>query len=282
MKTFPNCKINLGLHVIRRRDDWYHDLETLFLPVPLCDELEIEPADSFSFIQEGIAIDGDCNQNLVVRAYRLMQLELGSSIKPVAIRLRKNIPFGAGLGGGSSDAAFTLKMINELFGLGLPNSELRQLASRLGADCPFFIDNVPAFATGIGDCLEPLGYNPLQCHKIMLVKPDTAVSTADAYRGITPRDKRVDKGISLRDVLAMPMHEWRNNLVNDFEESVFTKYPNLGEIKNRFYSAGAIYASMSGSGSSVFGIFNNDTDIDNLDLETNCLGIFEYDFNKIS
>ncbi len=156
MIASPNCKINIGLHVVRRRSDGYHDLETVFVPVPLCDELEINPSESFSFSQTGITIDCNPEDNIVVKAYRLLQRECGNRLPDVEIRLRKNIPFGAGLGGGSSDAAFTLKMVDELYSLGLGSERLRAIAAKLGADCPFFIDNQPAFATGIGNCLTPM------------------------------------------------------------------------------------------------------------------------------
>ena len=158
MIASPNCKINIGLHVVRRRSDGYHDLETVFVPVPLCDELEINSSENFSFSQTGIAIDCNPEDNIVVKAYRLLQRECGNRLPDVEIRLRKNIPFGAGLGGGSSDAAFTLKMVDELYSLGLGSERLRAIAAKLGADCPFFIDNQPAFATGIGDCLTPMDF----------------------------------------------------------------------------------------------------------------------------
>lgn len=261
MLSFPNCKINLGLHVVRRRDDGYHDLETLFLPVALRDRLEIEPAQQFSFAQEGIAIGGGAEQNIVVRAYRLMQNEFSDAIGPVAIRLTKNIPFGAGLGGGSSDAAFALTMLNELFAIGLDGPQLRHLAARLGADCAFFVDNVPAYATGIGDQLTPLGLNPIEGYALLLVKPDEAVSTAEAYRGITPRNKRATPPpTDLRQAVGRPIAEWRELIVNDFEESVFPQHPLLAEIKRQLYAAGALYAAMSGSGSTVYGILNAEAD----------------------
>ena len=263
MKAFPNCKINLGLHVVRRRSDGYHDLETVFLPVPLCDELEINPSESFSFSQTGIAIDCNPEDNIVVRAYRLLQRECGIRLPEVEISLRKKIPFGAGLGGGSSDAAFTLKMVDELYSLGLGSERLCTLAAKLGADCPFFIDNRPAFATGIGDCLTPLDFNPLAGHKLLLVKPDEAVSTAEAYGGITPRERRNDiEPCNLAEAVARPVEEWARLIVNDFEATVFAKHPRLAAIKQTLYDTGALYAAMSGSGSTIYGIFEAGNDID--------------------
>ena len=255
MISYPNCKINLGLHVVRRRDDGYHDLQTVFYPVPLCDELVIVPAEKFSFSQTGIAVDCNAEDNIVVKAFRLMKLENGNRLPDVEIRLDKRIPFGAGLGGGSSDAAFTLRMLNDLFNLGMDNSRLRSLASRLGADCPFFIDNEPSYATGIGDILSPLGFNPLKNHRLVVVKPDESVSTAEAYRGISPREST---GLTCPDLLSLlrePVECWRNTIVNDFETTVFKGHPLLSRIKEKLYEEGALYAAMSGSGSAVYGIF---------------------------
>ena len=256
MKRHPNCKINLGLHVVRRRADGYHDLETLFLPVPLCDELEIEPADTFSFLQDGLTLVDDGKENLVVRAYRQLQHLFPNRIRPVSIRLRKAIPCGAGLGGGSSDAAFTLLMLNELFGLHLSQAQLIEQAARLGADCPFFILNQASYATGIGDRMTPLGFNPLEHRRLLLVKPREAVSTAEAYRGIVPREQWPDQPqVYLPDAVRKPIDLWRSEILNDFETSVFKAHPKLAQIKAHLYAAGALYAAMSGSGSTLYGIF---------------------------
>ncbi len=263
MISHPNCKINLGLHVMRRRSDGYHDLETVFVPVPLCDTLDISPAESFSFTQDGIALDGDTESNLVVKSYRLMQKEFGKRIPVCDIRLTKNIPTGAGLGGGSSDAAFTIKMLNTLSGLGLPTTTMEALAARLGADCAFFINNQTAFATGIGDHLTPLGFNPLSGYRLLMVKPDEAVSTAEAYGGITPREQRSDiQPCDLINAVKRPAKEWNQLVVNDFEETVFVKHPQLAAIKQALYASGALYAAMSGSGSTIYGIFGPDAAID--------------------
>lgn len=270
MISFPNCKINIGLHVVRRREDGYHDLETIFVPVPLCDELEMEIAESFNFEQDGIDIACNNEDNLVVRTYRLMQKTYKERIKPVSIHLRKNIPFGAGLGGGSSDAAFTIKMLNGLFDLNLTTETMERLASKLGADCAFFINNETAFATGIGDCLTKVGFNPLKGHKLIMVKPDETVSTAEAYSGIVPRERKAKGICDLTEAIKKPVCEWKNIIVNDFEETVFKKHPSLATIKESLYSHGAIYAAMSGSGSTVFGIIDdNNNENFHLDIDVN-------------
>jgi 4-diphosphocytidyl-2-C-methyl-D-erythritol kinase len=250
---------------MRKRDDGYHDLETIFVPVSLHDELDISPANTFSFIQDGIAIDGNPDSNLVVRAYHLLQQHSGSRLGNVEIRLTKKIPTGAGLGGGSSDAAFTLVMLNKIFNLGIQTKTLQSLAAKLGADCAFFIENIAAFATGIGDQLSPLPLNPLLKYKLLLVKPDEFVSTAEAYRDITPRSQRThSEPIDLRKALDNDINLWKNTIVNDFENSVFPKHPRLKKIKSELYDAGALYAAMSGSGATIYGIFQNNNDIDNL------------------
>ena len=256
MLSFPNCKINLGLHVVSKRPDGYHNLETLFLPVPLTDKLEINISETNGFSQDGIPIAGNPNDNLCVKAYNLLRESYPEQVGSVTIHLKKNIPFGAGLGGGSADAAFTLKMLNELFSLQLSSDELRAFAARLGADCPFFIDNQPAYATGIGDLLEPFPIN-LSGYALLLVKPQDAVSTKEAYSGIVPRDKRTDiNPVDLKAALCQPVDLWKEMVVNDFEDSVFPAHPAIAAIKQQLYDCGATYAAMSGSGSTVFGLFN--------------------------
>ncbi len=253
MKTTPNCKINLGLHVVGKRPDGYHNLETIFLPVhSFCDELVIEPSPHSRTImhQDGIALDNDPNDNLCIRAYRLLHDKFG--IPPVTIRLTKHIPFGAGLGGGSSDAAFTLKMLNQMFALGLSVNELEQHAAQLGADCAFFIQNRPAYATGIGDQLQSLGLD-LSAYRIAIeIPPDEHVSTREAYSGLHLLDcPRPD----LRQAVRQPMAQWRETIVNDFEASVFPAHPAIAAMKDQMYRRGALYASMTGSGAAVFGLF---------------------------
>ena len=251
MTTHPNCKINLGLHVTGRRADGYHTIETVFLPVPLCDRLTIEPAGQTGFVQSGIALDCPASENICVNAYRSMCRKY-PQIGPVQISLEKNIPFGAGLGGGSSDAAHTIIMLNKLYDLHLTADELCAQASEIGADCPFFILNRPCHATGIGERLEPLAFDlPSAGLRLMLLKPPVAVSTAEAYRGIVPRSAATD----LRQAVLGPPESWRETIVNDFEATVFEKHPSIAGLKQALYDSGAVYASMSGSGSALFGVF---------------------------
>ena len=253
MTSHPNCKINLGLQVVSRRPDGYHNLQTIFLPVPLCDSLDISPSDDFSFSQDGIPVDCPDDQNICVKAYRLLKSEF-PQLPPVHIRLSKHIPFGAGLGGGSSDAAQTLVSINSLFDLGLSNDELCRLSARIGSDCPFFILNQPAYATGTGDCLEPIEFQfPIPSLHFVLLKPPISVSTADAYRNIVPKPSPID----LRQAILQPMSEWRDLIMNDFENPVFRLYPVLADLKQALYDHGAVYASMSGSGSAIFAFFKD-------------------------
>ena len=255
MMSHPNCKINLGLHVVGKRPDGYHDLETIFLPVlDLCDELEITPAEGSATVvrQEGIVLDNAPDDNLCMKAYRLLQEEFG--IPPVEILLRKNIPFGAGLGGGSSDAAFTLKMLNDMFSLGLSVDDLEQRAARLGADCAFFIQNRPAYATGIGDQLEPLDIDLSSYRIVIEIPPNEHVSTREAYAGLHLQGgNRPD----LRQTVRQPITQWRDIIVNDFEASVFPAHPAIAALKEEMYRRGALYACMTGSGAAVFGLFPN-------------------------
>ena len=245
MILLPNCKINLGLRVVRKREDGYHDLETIFVPIyGLHDELEISQqpiANSqqpIIFTQEGIAVDCRPEDNLIVKCYRQMKANY-PQIGNVKVRFKKNIPFGAGLGGGSSDAAHMAIALNELFALGLSKEELAKEVASLGADCPFFIYNVPCYAEGIGDRLTPIDLD-LKGIRIVLIKPEEGVSTKEAYSGIRPNPSPFDRK------------------TNDFEKTVFPLHPIIGEIKKRLLDAGAFYASMSGSGSTVFGLFKND------------------------
>lgn len=248
MIVFPNAKINLGLNVVERRPDGYHNLETVFYPVALCDVLEVLPGEKFEFSSSGILIDSDIDNNLVVRAFRLLEGEF--SLPPVRIHLHKVIPLGAGLGGGSSDAAWMLKVVNEMFRLNLDRQQLMRYAATLGADCPFFIDNQPAHASGIGEILTPENIS-LTDFSIVIVKPPVSVNTAWAYRSIQP--KRGE--ISIRECVQKAVETWQDMLVNDFEIPVFQQFPEIKEIRDRLGDMGAIYAAMSGSGSAVFGIF---------------------------
>ena len=262
MVLYPNCKINLGLRIIRKRADGYHDLETIFVPIyGLHDELEVnknteyrvQNTDQITFVQEGIAVDCKPEDNLIIRCYRLMAAKY-PQIGPVAIRFKKHIPFGAGLGGGSSDAAHMAIALNELFALGLSKEQLAEEVRVLGADCPFFIYNTPCYAEGIGDRLTPINLD-LTGTRIVLIKPDEGVSTKEAYNGIKTAGA---EGIKNKDlyVSAESIHE--GCFINDFETTVFPQHPVIAHIKKRLLDTGAYYASMSGSGSTVFGFFKND------------------------
>lgn len=253
MLVFPNAKINLGLNITGKRPDGYHNLETVFYPVPLEDALEVTPweksgGEKYSFAQYGIKVDGNAEDNLVVKAYKLLDKEY--DLPPVQIHLYKHIPMGAGLGGGSSDAAFMLKLLNDMFGLNIPVEKLEEYAASLGADCAFFIRNKPVFAEGIGNIFSSLPLS-LEGYTAVIVKPDIFVSTREAFARIKP----CPPAHPLREVVARPVCEWREAMINDFEESVFPQYPVIGEIKEELYKEGAVYAAMSGSGSSVFGLF---------------------------
>ena len=252
MITFPNAKINLGLNIIEKRPDGYHNLETVFYPVPVEDALEVnilnESTQKFRLHQAGLEIAGEAENNLVVKAYKLLDERF--NLPPVDIHLFKHIPSGAGLGGGSSDAAYMLKLLNEKFNLKLSDKNLEEYAARLGADCAFFIRNAPTYAEGIGNIFSPISLS-LKGYQIVLVKPDIFVSTRDAFAQIKPHRQE----IPLKEVIKQPIEEWKERMVNDFEESVFPQFPAIKEIKEKLYEAGAIYAAMTGSGSSVFGLF---------------------------
>ena len=256
MIVFPNAKINLGLNIVEKRPDGYHNLETVFYPIPLEDALEVnvsdDPEEKITLIHSGIKIDGASVDNLIVKAYRL--LDRLFNLPPVDVYLYKHIPLGAGLGGGSSDAAFMLKLLNEKFDLKLPEDKLEHYAAMLGADCAFFIKNKPVFAEGIGNIFSPMPVT-LKGYGLIVVKPDIFVSTRDAFADIIPRRPLH----SLREIVLRPVEEWRELMFNDFEESVFPKFPSIGNIKRELYQQGAVYAAMSGSGSSVYGIFKSES-----------------------
>ena len=252
MITYPNAKINLGLNITEKRPDGYHNLETIFYPIPLQDALEvtkITDADEYSLKISGITIEGNPDDNLIIKAYRLLKRDY-PNMSPVDIHMYKHIPTGAGLGGGSADAAFMIKLLNEKFKLNIGIDKMEEYAARLGADCAFFIQNKPVFATGIGNVFEPIELS-LKGYYLVLVKPDIFVSTKEAFSQIRPRKPQH----SLKEIIKQPMETWKNSMVNDFEESVFPHHPEIAAIKDKLYDMGAIYASMSGSGSSVFGIF---------------------------
>ena len=259
MICFPNAKINLGLHILSKRTDGYHNIETIFYPVNLYDALEIVPVtEGKTYItQTGIVVDGKPDDNLVMKAYHLLKENF--DLPEISIYLRKQIPVGAGLGGGSSDAAFMIKLLNDFAGLQLSCEQMEMYAARIGADCPFFIRNKPVFAEGTGNVFFPVTIS-LQGYYLVVIKPSTAVSTQEAYARVKPQLPPV----SLKEVIQLPINEWRNHLVNDFESGVFAQYPEIGEIKQRLYAEGALYAGMSGSGSAVFGIFDKAVQLENL------------------
>lgn len=260
MITFPCCKINLGLNVVGVRDDGFHNIETVFYPVPLTDVLEIKKMDERFPCRGNIDIHvtgdfeaGSEDDNLVVKAYDLIARDF--EIPRIHAHLYKRIPVQAGLGGGSADAAFMIRLLDERFRLNMGNAEMERYAAMLGADCPFFINAEPAYGTGIGDILEPADDEDgnLDGYWIAIVKPDIAVSTAEAYKALTPRQPYKN----CRLVVRQPIETWRDELSNDFEGPVFKMHPELQAVKNQLYAMGAVYAQMSGSGSALYGIFEN-------------------------
>lgn len=266
MVVFPNAKINIGLFVTEKRGDGFHNLETVFYPIGLSDILEITRMDGkagdYVFHTSGLDVACDAGDNLVVKAWRLLAVDYG--LPAVRIHLHKVIPFGAGLGGGSADAAFMLKAVNEYFGLKLTEGTLADYAARLGSDCAFFICNRAAFASGKGEVLEDIDLS-LDDYQLVLVKPDFGVSTPEAYSGIVPKAA----GFDLRGLGGLPVGEWKQRVGNDFEGSVFMKYPRLAELKQCLYDRGAVYASMTGSGSAVYGLFEKNSRVD-----VDCPGCF--------
>jgi len=260
MLNFPNAKINIGLNVLNRRDDGYHNLETIFYPVNLKDALEIVVADELSFESSGLEIPGMVEDNLCIKGYHLMKKDF--DLPPVKIHLHKHIPIGAGLGGGSADAAFFIRLIDQNFNLGMTDEQMIGYARKLGADCAFFIKNKPVFAFEIGDEFEPVRLD-LSKYQVVLVMPPVHVSTAEAYRGVKPAPVKD----SLMDLIYEPIADWKKYIKNDFEASVFKNHPEIRGVKASLYEAGALYASMSGSGASVFGIFQTTPDLSALEIE---------------
>ncbi|HKI88896.1 MAG TPA: 4-(cytidine 5'-diphospho)-2-C-methyl-D-erythritol kinase [Draconibacterium sp.] len=250
MIVFPNAKINIGLNVVSRRSDGYHNLETIFYPVQLSDALEMVPSEETALSLSGISIDGDNADNLVLKAYQMLQADF--DLPPLHFHLHKIIPAGAGLGGGSSDAAFALRMMNDYFQLHLSSETLIKYAANLGADCAFFIQNKAAFATGTGNQLHDIEID-ISEYEIIIAKPHLSVSTPEAYAGIIPKAPEFD----LEELKSIPVENWKEVVVNDFERNVFQKYPEIKKIKEDMYQMGALFASMSGSGSAVFGIFRH-------------------------
>jgi 4-diphosphocytidyl-2-C-methyl-D-erythritol kinase len=260
MIAFANAKINLGLFVTERRPDGYHNLESVFLPVSLCDVVEAvkSEGDGISFSTQGRPIDGDLESNLCVKAYRLLSRDF--RLGGVEATMLKNVPIGAGLGGGSSDGSQMLRILNSLFELNLSSQQLRDYAAQLGSDCPFFIENKPCFVHGRGELLEPIDL-PLQGQHVVIIHPGIHVSTAEAYRGISPRAASID----LRQLKNLPREQWQQQVTNDFEEPVFKNHPAIESLVQALLLEGAWYAHMSGSGSAVFGFFEAPTELKSID-----------------
>lgn len=258
MISFPNAKINLGLRVIEKRKDGFHNIESLFYPIQLSDVLEVVESREFSFSVSGLSIPGDDTNNLVFRAYQLLKKDFDLPL--ISIHLHKIIPTGAGLGGGSSDGAFMLKMLNILFELYLDDAILEMYAAQLGSDCPFFVRNKPMLARGRGEVLDDFALN-LDGYSLFLVKPEQGISTQEAYQLISP----AVPDMNIQETIALGSPEtWRAHLKNDFEEAIFKKLPDYRLIKDTLFEAGALYASMTGSGSAFYGIFKDDPDLNNL------------------
>ena len=252
MIQFPNCKINLGLSILAKRADGYHELETVFYPIAVSDALEILPAANLTMTQTGIAVPGDPAQNLCLKAYHLLKKDF-PTLPAVQMHLHKNIPMGAGLGGGSSDGTAALIILNQQFSLGLNDQQLIDYASQLGSDCPFFVHNKACHATGRGEVLTPIHLD-LSNYQFLLVHPGVHIATAWAFQQLNPHTKSE----SIQAIIEKPITDWKNSLINDFEAPVFKAEPTLSAIKDQLYQLGAMYASMSGSGSSLFGIFPKD------------------------
>jgi len=252
MVSFPNGKINLGLNILNKRTDGYHNIETVFYPIKLIDAIEVIEKKNIHFSVSGLAIEGGQENNLSIKAFHLLQKDF-PQLPPVHLHLHKTIPMGAGLGGGSADGAFTLKLLNKKFDLGLSEKQLVDYSLQLGSDCPFFISNNPCYATGRGEMLEQIALDLFK-YKIVIVYPGVHVSTAWAFSTITP----VAPKKSIKEIITQPIETWKEELKNDFEEPVFSKYPEIKKIKDDLYTAEAIYSSMSGSGSAVYGVFEKD------------------------
>jgi 4-diphosphocytidyl-2-C-methyl-D-erythritol kinase len=260
MIIFPNAKINIGLNIVSRRPDGYHNLETIFYPVKINDALEVIEAGELSFESTGLEIPGRMEDNLCIKGYHLLKKDF--DLPPLKIHLHKNIPIGAGLGGGSADAAFFIKLMNQKFSLGLKDEQMIDYAKQLGADCAFFIKNKPVFAFDKGDEFEPVKLD-LSNYKIILVMPPVHVSTGEAFSGVKPAPVKD----SLMELVYLPVAEWKNHIKNDFEPSVFKNHLMIRGVKAALYEAGALFASMSGSGACVFGIFDKTPDLSELETD---------------
>ena len=263
MIVFPNCKINLGLHILQKRTDGFHNLETIFYPLPFQDALEViqnkNNSPELNFSSSGLPIQGEPNENICYKAYYLLK-EKYPQLPSIKMHLHKVIPMGAGLGGGSADGAFTLLLLNKKFNLELSEEELIQYALQLGSDCPFFLKNQPCYANGRGELLQSIPLD-LSSYKILLINPGIHINTGWAFSQITPTSNRV----SLKESINLPIAKWKEEIRNDFEEPISIAHPEIGQVKELLYKKGALYASMTGSGSTLFGIFEKHISID-LDL----------------
>ncbi len=258
MIAFPNAKINIGLNIVKKRDDGYHDLETIFYPIMIKDVLEVIEARELSFSSSGLSVPGNQTDNICLRAFELLSSDL--KLPNVKIHLHKNIPIGAGLGGGSSDASFFIKLMNDKFALGLGREAIEAYAVQLGSDCAFFIQNEPVYALEKGDKFQRIELD-LSRYFIVLVMPDIHVPTAAAFKNIVPAPSVK----SLTDLIKNDITEWKASIINDFEPGIISQYPEIGVIKESLYKSGALYASMSGSGSSVYGIFKSQLELPELE-----------------
>jgi 4-diphosphocytidyl-2-C-methyl-D-erythritol kinase len=264
MICFPNAKINIGLNIIEKREDGFHNIESVMYPLKgiVCDALEIVQVKDFGLQISGLKIQGNENENLCVKAYNLIKKDY-PQLPPIKIYLHKAIPIGAGLGGGSADAAFFIRLLNDTFELGLAWGEMHHYAKQLGSDCSFFISNKPVFAKRKGDELETLSFS-LSNYHIVLVYPNIHINTAEAYKEIDNSQLKIDNSKnSLENLIQLPIEKWKNNIHNDFEDAIFPQHPEIKKIKEKLYSLGAVYASMSGSGSAVYGIFKKEPKVKN-------------------
>lgn len=259
MITFPNAKINIGLNVVKKREDGFHDIETVFYPLSLTDVLEVIenkklPRGKYTYTSYGIEVDCSVEDNIIIKAYNLLASDY--DLPGIDIYFHKNIPFGGGLGGGSADAAYMLKLLNDKFSLSITTEQLECYASQIGSDCSFFIKNEPVYAHGRGELFQEIDFS-LKGKYIVLVKPDIAVPTGKAYSGIKPKASSFD----LRHINSLPISEWKEKINNDFELSVFKAFPAIEKLKEKLYDLGAEYAVMTGSGATVYGIFNEEVDL---------------------
>lgn len=254
MILFPNAKVNLGLNIVEKRTDGYHNLESIFYPIPLHDGLEAIPSSQSTFNIEGKPISGEKETNLALRAYQLLKQDY--HLPSIQACLYKKIPMGSGLGGGSADGAFMLNLLNQLFELNLDNNLLKRYANQLGSDAPFFIDNTPMLVSSTGDTLDPIDLS-LKGYHLALICPEVSIATPEAYKHITPQKPRY----RVQEIIKYPIQDWPDLLANDFETFAFTHHPELQVIKDKLYEQGALYASMTGSGSAIYGIFKEQVDL---------------------